>query len=190
MLLQPVPPFRTASHIQRFEILRRHYRSQPCSAIVFDDIHDRILSRPLPVAFFFRTRRTARAVASGDSLVRFEWVSIQSESQPALVQRTWRFHERMGVANILAELRREREQVEQAIRSLERLARSRGQKLGRPPASMTGVPFKRRGRLPGSKNKIPNSDSTSRSAVNLFSKLSPWRGRDWKAGNPPLRWAV
>ena len=67
----------------------------------------------------------------------------------------------MGVANILAELRGERDQVEEAIRSLERLARSRGLKLGRPPAS---TPGKRRGRPLGSKNKISDSDSTSTSA--------------------------
>ena len=39
----------------------------------------------------------------------------------------------MDVAKILAELRQEREQIEEAIISLERLARGRGKRRGRPP---------------------------------------------------------
>ena len=57
----------------------------------------------------------------------------------------------MDVTKILAELRQEREQIEEAILSLERLARGRGKRRGRPPAWMV-IP-KRRGRPPGSKNK-------------------------------------
>jgi len=67
----------------------------------------------------------------------------------------------MDVSKILAELRQEREQIEEAIMSLERLARGRGRRRGRPPAWMTEV--KRRGRPPGSKNK-PKSDAKSTSA--------------------------
>ena len=52
---------------------------------------------------------------------------------------------------MLAELRTERVQVEEAIVVLERLARGQGKRRGRPPAWMTTV--KRRGRPPGSKNK-------------------------------------
>jgi len=59
----------------------------------------------------------------------------------------------MDVAKILAELRQEREQIEEAILSLERLARGRGRRRGRPPAWMTEITTKRRGRPPGSKNK-------------------------------------
>ena len=40
----------------------------------------------------------------------------------------------MDVTKILAELRQEREQIEEAIISLERLARGRGRRRGRPPA--------------------------------------------------------
>jgi hypothetical protein len=58
----------------------------------------------------------------------------------------------MDVTKILAELRQERLQLEEAIQSLERLARGRGRRRGRPPAWMTEAP-KRRGRPPGSKNK-------------------------------------
>jgi hypothetical protein len=53
----------------------------------------------------------------------------------------------MEIAKMLAELRRERQQVEEAIMTLEWLARGRG----RPLAWLTQI--KRRGRLPGSKNK-------------------------------------
>ena len=64
----------------------------------------------------------------------------------------------MDVSKILAELRAEREQIEEAILSLERLARGRGHRRGRPPAWLSAgeAPTpKRRGRPPGSKNKQP-----------------------------------
>jgi hypothetical protein len=61
----------------------------------------------------------------------------------------------MDVTKILTELRQEREQIEEAIMSLERLARGRGRRRGRPPAWMTEL-NKKRGRPPGSKNKIPS----------------------------------
>ncbi len=62
----------------------------------------------------------------------------------------------MDVSKILAELKAEREQIEEAILSLERLARGRGRGPGRPPNWMADVtPPKRRGRPPGSKNKVP-----------------------------------
>jgi hypothetical protein len=75
----------------------------------------------------------------------------------------------MDVMKVLAELRQERQQLEEAIMTLERLARSRGKRRGRPPAWMSqsgssssssttaalsgDQPKKRRGRPPGSKNK-------------------------------------
>jgi len=60
----------------------------------------------------------------------------------------------MDVSKILAELREERQQIEEAISSLERLANGRGKRRGRPPAWMSDAPAKRRGRPPGSKNKV------------------------------------
>ena len=42
----------------------------------------------------------------------------------------------MDVTKILTELRQEREQIEEAIMSLERLARGRGRRRGRPPSWM------------------------------------------------------
>ena len=58
----------------------------------------------------------------------------------------------MDVTKMLTDLRQEREQIEEAIISLERLARGRGKRRGRPPAWMMEV--KKRGRPPGSKNKM------------------------------------
>jgi len=79
---------------------------------------------------------------------------------------------------MLAELRLEREQIEEAILTLERLARGRGRRRGRPPgwlkdteAAVSGVSEnsndesanrglafvqepRRRGRPPGSGNKV------------------------------------
>jgi hypothetical protein len=61
----------------------------------------------------------------------------------------------MDVTKILAELKEERHQIEEAILSLERLARGRGRRRGRPPSWMSPeVPVRRRGRPPGSKNKV------------------------------------
>jgi hypothetical protein len=72
----------------------------------------------------------------------------------------------MDVSKILAELKAEREQIEEAILSLERLARGRGKQRGRPPSWMAEMALpKRRGRPPGSKNKVRSAgavpDSTA-----------------------------
>ena len=64
----------------------------------------------------------------------------------------------MDVTKILAELKGEREQIEEAILSLERLALGRGRGRGRPPSWMAEATVKRRGRPPGSKNK-PAADT-------------------------------
>ena len=63
----------------------------------------------------------------------------------------------MDVVKMLAELRQERLQIEEAIVTLEKLARGRGRRRGRPPAWMTEM--KRRGRPPGSKNKSGSKPS-------------------------------
>ena len=67
----------------------------------------------------------------------------------------------MDVSKMLAELRQEREAIEEAILILERLARGRGKRRGRPPLWMTSgdAPVRRRGRPPGSKNKPKESAS-------------------------------
>ena len=77
----------------------------------------------------------------------------------------------MDVDKMLIELRMEREQIEEAILTLERLARGRGRRRGRPPswlkeatdaaAAVEGINDgnvppaepRRRGRPPGSKTK-------------------------------------
>ena len=55
----------------------------------------------------------------------------------------------VDINKMIAELRSEREQIEEAILVLERLARGQGKRRGRPPKWMT----KRRGRPRGSTNK-------------------------------------
>jgi hypothetical protein len=45
----------------------------------------------------------------------------------------------MDIANMLAELRQERDQIEEAISSLERLLDGRGKRRGRPPAWMVAA---------------------------------------------------
>jgi len=78
----------------------------------------------------------------------------------------------MDVSKILAELRAERAQLEEAILSLERLARGRGKRRGRPPAWLSpernniGEAFaadapRRRGRPPGSKNRTLAASATT-----------------------------
>ena len=57
----------------------------------------------------------------------------------------------MDVIKMLAELRQERDQLDEAILTLERLASGRGRRRGLPPAWMKEI--KRRGRPRGSKNK-------------------------------------
>lgn len=69
----------------------------------------------------------------------------------------------MDVTKILAELRQEREQIEEAIISLERLARGRGKRRGRPPAWLAMA--KKRGRPAGSKNKTTAAKAGLKPAV-------------------------
>ena len=64
----------------------------------------------------------------------------------------------MDVTKVLAELQRPRKQVDVAILSLERLSSSQSRHA---PHAASMVPIKRRGRPPGSKNKV-----TARSGVN------------------------
>lgn len=70
----------------------------------------------------------------------------------------------MDINKMLAELRMEREHIEEAIMTLERLARGRGRRRGRPPAWMSQI--KRRGRPPGSKNK-PKSEAKGAAAKSV-----------------------
>jgi hypothetical protein len=67
----------------------------------------------------------------------------------------------MDVSRILDELKAERAQIEEAIVSLERLVRGRGRGPGRPPSWMSDTTPKRRGRPPGSKNKVAPVEPSS-----------------------------
>jgi hypothetical protein len=68
----------------------------------------------------------------------------------------------MDVNKMLADLRQERVQIDEAIRSLERLIVGRGRRRGRPPAWLSQVEQpKRRGRPPGSKNKTTGGQPKS-----------------------------
>jgi hypothetical protein len=71
----------------------------------------------------------------------------------------------MDTSKILVELRLEREQLEEAILSLERLALGGAKRRGRPPAWMAKVKEsnekKARGRPAGSKNKKTASSAAS-----------------------------
>ena len=70
---------------------------------------------------------------------------------------------------MLADLREERERINEAIAVLQRIAFGRGKRRGRPPSWMTAMRtdvaeaggVKRRGRPPGSKNKPKNGDSAT-----------------------------
>jgi hypothetical protein len=54
---------------------------------------------------------------------------------------------------MLAEMRQERERIDEAIAVLQRIAYGRGKRRGRPPTWMTAFTVNRRGRPPGSKSK-------------------------------------
>lgn len=72
----------------------------------------------------------------------------------------------IDVAKILAELKQEKEQLEEAIVTLERLAAGRGPRRGRPPAWLAeGSAPKRRGRPPGSKNRVAENRNEKDAAV-------------------------
>jgi len=57
----------------------------------------------------------------------------------------------MDVHKMLTELRQEKEAIDEAILTLERLARGRGRRRGRPPAWLSAI--KKPGRPPGSKSR-------------------------------------
>jgi hypothetical protein len=65
----------------------------------------------------------------------------------------------MDILKMLADLRQERAQIEEAIIALERVTLGQGKRRGRPPAWLKEVSApKRRGRPPGSKNKTTKEE--------------------------------
>lgn len=63
----------------------------------------------------------------------------------------------MDVMKMLAELRQEREAIEEAILTLERLARGQGKRRGRPPAWMAALKVKQEGKAPGRRGRPPKA---------------------------------
>src|SRR5260370_38946300 len=95
----------------------------------------------------------------------------------------------VDVSKSLGELKAEREQIEEAILSLERLARGRGRGPGRPPNWMADVtPPKRRGQPPGSKNKAPQPAAQQPLTAGARGRVAaPQRAApSLPAGDPPL----
>jgi len=70
----------------------------------------------------------------------------------------------MDIAKTVAELRQERERIEEAIVSLERLAMGRRKGPGRPPTWMTGIALKEPRRMAGNKSK-PSAKTAGIAAV-------------------------
>jgi hypothetical protein len=67
----------------------------------------------------------------------------------------------LDIKKMLAELRQEHEQLEEAILSLERLALGGAKRRGRPPAWLSNIKEKRGpGRPPGSRNKVSRRTAT------------------------------
>jgi hypothetical protein len=97
----------------------------------------------------------AAAACDGTAAVSVAGTASAGAVEICRSSRALSLHE-MDINKMLAELRAEREQVDEAIIVLERLARGQGRRRGRPPAWMTTV--KRRGRPPGSKNKSKSTD--------------------------------
>ena len=73
----------------------------------------------------------------------------------------------MDVIKMLQELRSEREQVEEAILALERLASGRGRRLGRPPKWMERSDAKgeRADSAPPRKKRVLSSEARARIAA-------------------------
>jgi hypothetical protein len=75
----------------------------------------------------------------------------------------------MDVTKILADLRQEREQIEEAIMTLERLARGRGRRRGRPPAWL--VEMRGRGKQAAAKprGKTSKAEKSGRPKMSVAS---------------------
>ena len=64
----------------------------------------------------------------------------------------------VDVTKILEELRKEREQIEEAILTLERLVENRGRRRGRPPSWLSEA--RRRGKVPSAPS-VPNGKASA-----------------------------
>lgn len=67
----------------------------------------------------------------------------------------------MDVTKMLAELRQERQAIEEAILTLDRLARGQGKRRGRPPAWMAALKEKPAEKKPGRRGRPPKAAKES-----------------------------
>ena len=81
-------------------------------------------------------------------------VGIECQA-PRVTRLALRYRSGMDILKMLSDLRQEREQIDEAIIALERLAGRSEKRRERPAASMAAVKgkTKRRGRPPGRKNR-------------------------------------
>ncbi|HRJ19465.1 MAG: hypothetical protein M9913_05405 [Bryobacteraceae bacterium] len=63
----------------------------------------------------------------------------------------------MDVTKMLAELRQERQAIEEAILTLDRLARGQGKRRGRPPGWMAALKEKPAVKVPGRRGRPPKA---------------------------------
>jgi hypothetical protein len=69
----------------------------------------------------------------------------------------------MDITKMLAELRQEREAIEEAILTLERLARGRGKRRGRPPAWLSEM--RKKEKPTGNSSPKTKTASLTRAAI-------------------------
>jgi hypothetical protein len=69
----------------------------------------------------------------------------------------------MDITKMLAELRQEREAIEEAILTLERLARGRGKRRGRPPAWLSEM--RKKEKPSGNVSSKGKSGNVSKAAI-------------------------
>jgi hypothetical protein len=103
-----------------------------------------------PIRYCFSTGMTVQ-FASARLIIEVA-LEAQTKAHPVWTQ--------MDVLRIIAQLRQEREQISEVILSLERLASSSERGPGRPPVWPSEITKRRRGRPPGSKNKLQKPSST------------------------------
>jgi hypothetical protein len=83
----------------------------------------------------------------------------EMQGRAACRQHHARYPWDMDILKMLTDLREQRDQIDQAIIMLERIAAGQSKRRGRPPAWLASA-AKRRGRPPGSKNKVKAQSST------------------------------
>jgi hypothetical protein len=78
----------------------------------------------------------------------------------------------MNIVQVIGDLREYRAQIDQAIMALEKLARERGKKRGRPPKWMSEVPTKKRQFSEETKKKMAAAQKRRWAAVRKQKKAA------------------